>query len=219
MTGPKHLWSGDWERDSEESARARGDAERIAALPQPEAPQAPERRLFTETREAPVDERPAPSVARPAPIRPRPSAAPPRPQRQPRRRVARGMRRVALIVLALVVVVTGAAFGLGQLVGPHRSVDNSGNGQPAWLGVEMGNLPTGAVVLTGVANGGPAARAGLHTGDVVTEVEGRPVAAPVDVTEAVGAMRPGDTIEVQVLRGSQTIVARPKLSAQAASAP
>lgn len=212
MSGPKHLWYGDWERDSEDAARARGDAEPVTAplAPEPE----PEKTVRVTERPVAV---PPPPTATPRPTGPRSGAATsPRPRR---RRVNRGVVRATVIVAALVLLVGGVAFGLGQLVGPHRSTSNSGNDQIAYLGVHMGVLPSGAVVLIGVDSGGPAARAGLHTGDVITEVEGRPVAAPVDVDEAVDALRVGDTIELRAVRGSHTVLVRPKLSAQAASAP
>lgn len=124
-----------------------------------------------------------------------------------------------IIITAILLIVVAGAFGLSQLIGPSRTTASPSPAQPAWLGVQMGVLPAGAVVLTGVDSGGPAARAGLHTGDVITQIEGRPVAAPVDVTEAVAALRVGDTVEIQALRGSHPLTVRPRLTAQGAGSP
>jgi serine protease DegS len=83
----------------------------------------------------------------------------------------------------------------------------------------MQNLANGTVVISSVAPGSPAASAGLKPGDVITEVESRPVVAAIDVTEAVAALQGGDTIELQLVRGSSTYTARVKLTARPASFP
>jgi serine protease Do len=57
----------------------------------------------------------------------------------------------------------------------------------------------GAVVST-VAQGGPAAKAGLEPGDVVTEFNGRPVNNDRALVEMVVATKPGTTVPVKVIR-------------------
>jgi regulator of sigma E protease len=47
---------------------------------------------------------------------------------------------------------------------------------------------------------GAAARAGFKTGDVIVGIDGQPVDEPEDVSDAVSAHRPGDEIEVEVMR-------------------
>ena len=72
------------------------------------------------------------------------------------------------------------------------------------------DLPTGegALVVT-LARGGPAAKAGLRAangtsgrgGDVIMGIDGEPIKDPEGVAAAVIARKPGDRIEIEVLRG------------------
>jgi len=67
---------------------------------------------------------------------------------------------------------------------------------------------TGALVVT-VARNGPAAKAGLRAasgrsgrgGDVILGIDDEPTKDPQDVADAVTAKKPGDRIEIEVLRG------------------
>jgi putative serine protease PepD len=68
----------------------------------------------------------------------------------------------------------------------------------AFLGVELATgLANGAVVAS-VTRAGPAARAGIVAGDVITSIDGRSIASPVDVAEALAALRPGQTVDVRI---------------------
>jgi putative serine protease PepD len=70
----------------------------------------------------------------------------------------------------------------------------------AYLGVTTALHPQGAVVAA-VTAGGPAASAGIRAGDVITAIDGRSVGDPDDVADIVADSRPGDEVEVEVLRG------------------
>jgi predicted metalloprotease with PDZ domain len=70
---------------------------------------------------------------------------------------------------------------------------------PVWLGVQADETPSGLTV-TAVADGGPAAAAGVTAGDVVIALAGVPVSVRADVAGVLGARAPGDTISVTVLR-------------------
>jgi S1-C subfamily serine protease len=120
-------------------------------------------------------------------------------------------------VVALLVV--AGAYGVSRLAGSSASGSTGAGGSPAWLGLQMGSLPSGAVVVTGVTSGGPAASAGLKVGDVVTEIESRPVGASVAVTEAVDALRAGDSVVIQVIRGSATYTMRVRLGSRPHGSP
>jgi serine protease Do len=61
---------------------------------------------------------------------------------------------------------------------------------------------TGAVVGT-VTNSGPAAKAGIQPGDVITEYNGRPVPNTNDLVKMVVATKPGTSVPVKVLRDKQ----------------
>jgi S1-C subfamily serine protease len=72
------------------------------------------------------------------------------------------------------------------------------------------NLPQGALVADVWPNG-PAARAGLHQGDVVTSVDGKPVVDAAALTYAVGTHRPGESVRIGVRRNQgaeQTLTLR-----------
>ncbi len=56
-----------------------------------------------------------------------------------------------------------------------------------WLGMYTADGPQ-AVVVVGLANGGPADRGGVHIGDVVLEVAGRPVGGLADTFRKVWAL-------------------------------
>ena len=61
---------------------------------------------------------------------------------------------------------------------------------------------TGAVVST-VAPGGAAAKAGLEPGDVILEYNGRPVSTSDDLVKMVVATKPGTNVPIKVIRNKQ----------------
>lgn len=96
-----------------------------------------------------------------------------------------------------------------------------------WIGVEAGELSPelaqtfgvgdgSGVLLTGILQAGPAAQAGMQPGDVVTQVDGRPVRNVAELMSSVAALRPGQSYPVDVLRSGKPLqvqvmpVPRPK---------
>jgi S1-C subfamily serine protease len=77
----------------------------------------------------------------------------------------------------------------------------------AYLGVQTTPAsptnPDGAEVVSAVS-GGPADKAGINRGDVITKVDGKDVQDPSDIAMAVAAKKPGDRITVQVERNLVT---------------
>jgi putative serine protease PepD len=71
-----------------------------------------------------------------------------------------------------------------------------------YLGVTTAPAPQGAAIQA-LLPGGPAEREGLRAGDVVVRIDGQPVDEPEDVSDAVAAHRPGDRIEVEVMRDGE----------------
>jgi len=57
------------------------------------------------------------------------------------------------------------------------------------------------VVVSGVYQGTPADQAGLQAGDVVTSIDGKPVATPEELTKAIHGLKPGQTVALQVFSG------------------
>ena len=77
----------------------------------------------------------------------------------------------------------------------------------AYLGSipDMGATDVTGVRLTGVRADSPADRAGLKAGDVIVEFAGKPVKDLYGYTDALYAQKPGDTIDVVVLRGAERL--------------
>ena len=92
-----------------------------------------------------------------------------------------------------------------------ESLKQTGKVERGWLGVSLqpvdrelaAALGTGearGALIAGVEPNSPAARGGLQVGDVVTEVEGRPIRGPRDLASAIGDTKPGATVAVTVSR-------------------
>ena len=97
---------------------------------------------------------------------------------------------------------------------------------PAWIGVEGSDLdpPTagalgvpGGAVVTGVRSAGPAGRAGLVVGDVITSVDSVPVLSMSALRLLVWSHRPGDLVTLGVARDSARRNVRVRLAARPAS--
>ena len=56
----------------------------------------------------------------------------------------------------------------------------------------------GAFVLA-TLTGGPAAAAGIQEGDVIVEVDGKPIDAAIDLGRVLDTLKPGDEVEVKVI--------------------
>jgi putative serine protease PepD len=82
----------------------------------------------------------------------------------------------------------------------------------AYLGVQLGDATTGAGAAVGqVAGGGPAAAAGLRSGDVVTAIDGRAIGTADALVSAVDGHKPGDQVTLKVRRGGSTSDIKVKL--------
>jgi serine protease Do len=60
--------------------------------------------------------------------------------------------------------------------------------------------PEKGAFISGISEGGPAAAAGLHPGDVITAINGRPIATASDVVDTVSAQSIGSAVAVKVVR-------------------
>lgn len=74
----------------------------------------------------------------------------------------------------------------------------------------------GAAVAS-VAPGGPAASAGIRSGDIVTAIGGQPVQGSNDLVAAVASHHPGDQVQVQLRRGGSTLTVTVRLGTQPSS--
>lgn len=80
-----------------------------------------------------------------------------------------------------------------------------------WLGIEPTILTQGlanalsmpfvpGILVSGVFRDGPAYQAGIAPGDVITEINGEPLQDPRDALSFISTKRPGDQVEVTVVR-------------------
>ena len=74
----------------------------------------------------------------------------------------------------------------------------------AWLGVEMGAGESGLGV-GGLTPGSPAAKAGIHAGDEIRQIDGAAMKSAQEVVETVGGHAAGETIKLSVHRQDQDL--------------
>jgi len=86
-----------------------------------------------------------------------------------------------------------------------------------WIGVEVQEISLGpaeslkpgemrGALIAGVLQGGPADKAGFKPGDVLTEVESKPVADRSAMLNLVAALKPGSHAHMKVHRGKQDLM-------------
>jgi len=88
----------------------------------------------------------------------------------------------------------------------------------AYLGVSVGDSVSGSGAQIGtVRAGGPAAAAGLKTGDVITAIDGGTILNANKLTAAISSHQPGDTIHLTVSRGGSQLTIAVKLGTRPAT--
>src|SRR3954468_15812126 len=101
--------------------------------------------------------------------------------------------------------------GGGQFPNGNGNGNSNGNGDGTTasnagflgVGVQTSTDPKG-VEITDVADGSPAAKAGLQDGDVITAIDGNDIASAEAVRSAVQAKKSGDEISVTYTRNGQS---------------
>jgi S1-C subfamily serine protease len=109
---------------------------------------------------------------------------------------------------------TGRAY-LGVGATDSGSADN-GNGNPFFgFGNPTPSVP-GALV-NNVAQGSPAAHAGIHQGDVITALNGQPITSESDLLVALAHATPDQTVSITVNRNGHSLTLHAKLGELPAS--
>ena len=103
----------------------------------------------------------------------------------------------------------GAAAGIGFAI-PSNTVRDiasqlvrSGkvtNSHRAFLGVSVAATTSGGTLVTGVQAGSPAAKAGIQTGELITEVDGNATPDPGTLADVLAGLDPGRAVTVAVVR-------------------
>jgi membrane-associated protease RseP (regulator of RpoE activity) len=193
MSGPKHLWSGNWEDDSARAAQDRS----VQPL------------QFTEPE-------PVPEPPEEAPQRPR------RNGRRYAWAAAASILVITAVVLAATLggsskpkhharttsTVSPPATTVPGVTGgaPVQSAPVTGNGPTAnWLGMQLVTVP-GGVAINSLRLGSPADLAGFEPGDVIDEINGQQISGVPAIAAATAKIPLGHGVQIQVLRSSVFVV-------------
>jgi len=99
-----------------------------------------------------------------------------------------------------------AGVGFSVPIDASKSVAQTliagGKVEHAYLGVTL--PPTGAARISCVVDSGPADSAGLKAGEVISAINGKPVANYDALTAAIGAAKPGDKVTLTVVSKGST---------------
>ena len=102
----------------------------------------------------------------------------------------------------------GAAAGIGFAIPANTVRDIAAqlisqgkvtNSHRAWLGVEVAATTSGGLLVSKVVAGGPAAKAGIHAGELVTAVDGTATPDPASLADVLAGLRPGQAVRVSVV--------------------
>jgi membrane-associated protease RseP (regulator of RpoE activity) len=189
MSGPNHLWSGDWQRESDAAGeqldgRRAAPAEQPPSQPSPSpAPTEPRVRRPGRTLSIVVvavlvlggvaygltallgnSRSPAPVASTPALTAPTPSPQPP--------------------------------------ASPAVAPANPSSPPVSWLGMEIGTVPPGAAVVETVKLGSAGDLAGLEPGDVIVEINNHAINSASDIAPTIKGLPAGQQVSIQVSNGS-----------------
>jgi putative serine protease PepD len=84
--------------------------------------------------------------------------------------------------------IAGQLVKYGKVVNSHR----------AYLGTRVGETGGQGLYVGEVTPGGPAAKAGIHSGDMIVSVAGKPTPTTDVLSEVLATLKPGETVRVVV---------------------
>jgi len=107
---------------------------------------------------------------------------------------------------------SGGSMGIGFAIPVSTAkvvleqIISGGGVTRGWIGVELSPAvqetvkPGSGVLISGVLRGGPADKGGIKPGDVVMEIEGKPIVDPTNMLNVVAALAPGSNARVKLKR-------------------
>jgi serine protease DegQ len=119
---------------------------------------------------------------------------------------------------------TGGSMGIGFAIPVSTAkmvleqIVKSGSVTRGWIGVEVQEITPAladsfklggqrGALIAGVLRGGPADKAGVKPGDVLVEVQGKPVADPTVMLNLIAALPPGSPARMKLKRQGQDVEA------------
>ena len=123
----------------------------------------------------------------------------------------------------------GFAIPINNVIGLIKSVKDTGKLTRPYMGVRYAMLtddmakeydlkvsrgafiPEGTSRDSSIIAGGPAEKAGVKEGDVITKIDGVSIGERSSIASILGKYQPGDTIELTIVRGGDTITLKLKL--------
>lgn len=202
MSGPKHLWSGDWREESgaaSEDLAARRREPRQPEQPEPKAsppPPRPERKRL----------RTRPGVKRALPI---------------------ALAAVVLLAGGAFAVSNllssskhrAPAFAIRPSALPNPAPTSSASPPIYWLGMQLETVPPGAAAIATVRQGSPADLAGLSPGDAIVEINNRPINGTNAIAAAIRGLHTGDRVAMEISHGSALFTTAVTLAAPPSRTP
>ncbi len=126
---------------------------------------------------------------------------------------------------------SGGSQGIGLAIPTNLALDvmqqiiDYGHVIRGWIGIEAQIVPRdiidargpveSGILIAAVLNGSPADQAGIMPGDIMSRIDGKPLFDPQYTINLISQVKPGDTIEIELLRGWERVT----LSVQVAERP
>jgi membrane-associated protease RseP (regulator of RpoE activity) len=198
MSGPKHLWSGDWRNES-----AAASDELAARRPKPRQPEQPQSNVWPPP---PKPKRPRPGLRRALPI----------------------ALAVVLVLAAGTYGATALfgsskhqapAFATQPSITPAPAPTSSASPPVYWLGMQIETVPPGAAAIATVRQGSPADLAGLSPGDAIVQIDSRPINGTGDISAAIRGMHAGQRVAMEISHGSALFTTVVTLAAPPSTSP
>ena len=129
-----------------------------------------------------------------------------------------GMAKVSDLVMASTLQIAESHESINFIRLPSRPPGEQRLNQGE-LKTYLGSIPeygsdANGVQLAGVRDGSPAALAGLRAGDVILKLATKDIRTIEDLTAALGGHKPGDEVEIVVLRGGTQLKVKATLRAR-----